>query len=301
MVGGAAGKIRQRSFFYVRDSQEIRDFDPRIGFTIMRKMLRFTVFASLLLGIAYAQAPCIPNPLYASIGIPGVYPNPLIQAALASGNQGSPYTETFTMVVPADTTVDLSAVTGIPGLPSATVSINYQEVTAINGLPNGLNYVCDISSCQWVGGTNGCIRLSGTPTQGGLFNVSMSTGYNATVPQGIPIIGGTAITIPFPGLSWTLDITGVGVKDQQADAIWITHNAPNPFHGTTRISYHAPKPGTITFEVMDLAGKRLHSATSHAVAGENEILFDASGITAGIYFYKISNGVNSATNKMVVE
>jgi Secretion system C-terminal sorting domain len=266
----------------------------------MRKILRFAVFALMMVGVAQAQTVCIPNPLYASLGIPGVYPNPLIQASLASGNQGSPYTETFTMVVPADTTIDLSAQIGIP-FPPISVSVNYQEVTALNGLPNGLNYVCDQASCQWTGGTNGCIKLSGTPTQGGIFTVGMSTGYNVSVPAQVPVIGGSAITIPIPGLSWTLDITGVGVNDAQENTFWIAHNAPNPFHGSTTIRYHAPKPSAVSFTVTDLAGRRLHAETLRATMGDNQFTFDASNIAPGIYLYQLSNGDNTAIRKMVIE
>jgi Secretion system C-terminal sorting domain len=265
----------------------------------MRKILHVVLFALLATGAVQAQV-CIPNPLYVSLGIPGVYPNPAIQNSLASGNQGAAYVETFTIVVPQDTTIDLSALIGFP-FPAVSVSVNYQEVTAIAGLPNGLNYVCAPANCQFPGGTDGCIKLSGTPTQGGTFNVSMATAYNVTVPGAVPVIGGSAISVPFPGgLNWSLDINGVGVKDQQTNAFWIAHNAPNPFNGTTVISYNAPKPATISFEVTDLAGKRLHTETVRAIAGINELSYDASGLAAGIYLYKLSNGDQSVTSKMVV-
>ena len=255
------------------------------------------------MGASQAQTVCIPNPLYVSIGLPGVYPSPLPplnQDTLNPGTLGTAYSQTFTLVVPADTMIDLAAISGIPGLPVANVSINYQEVTAISGLPNGLNYACNIGTCQWPGGTAGCIKLSGIPTQSGLFNVSMTAGYNATVPQGIPLIGGTAITIPFPGLNWTMNMVAVGVDDHQADALTIGHNSPNPFHGSTTIQYQAPKPGMIAFEVTDLTGTHLYSTQMRANIGDNQFVFDASNLAPGIYFYKLSNGAMSAMSKMVI-
>ncbi len=246
-----------------------------------------------------AQAVCAPDQLALLAGIPGIYPNPLIQSSLASGDQNVPYSQTITFIVPADTTIDLSALIGFP-FPAINVSVNFQEVSAINGLPNGLNYACSPANCQWVGGSNGCLKISGTPTEGGTFNVGLSTGYNVTIPGSVPVIGGSAQTIPIPGISWTQDITAVGVEDQQANAFWIAGNAPNPFHGTTTIKFNAPKPATISLNVTDLTGKRLHTESMRAVMGINLFSYDASSLAPGIYFYTLSNGEKSATGKMVV-
>jgi hypothetical protein len=230
--------------------------------------------------VAKAQV-CTPDPLVLLAGIPGVYPNPLITSNLAAGDQNVPYTERFTMVVPEDTTIDLSSYIGFP-FPAITVSVNYQTVTAITGLPSGLNYTCDLSNCQWAGGINGCIQVAGTPTQGGTFNIGMTTAYNVTVPQQVPVIGGSAIDVPIPGLGWTMDVTAVGVRDAQTNSLWIAQNAPNPFHGTTKITYHAPKPSAIQFVVTDLMGKVMHTEQMRATAGDNTISFDATDLAAGI-------------------
>lgn len=248
---------------------------------------------------AQAQV-CTPNPLYLALGIPGVYPNPQMQSAIASGSQGQPYTETFTLAVPADTTIDLSPYIGFP-FPPVTVAVNFQEVTGFTGLPSGINYQCDQANCQWIGGADGCVRLSGTPTQGGLFDVGMETGYNITVPGAVPVIGGQALTIPFPGLNWDMDVTAVGVADPHANGFVLAQNAPNPFSGTTTIAFQAPKPSSVRFEVIDLNGRVLHATDHRASAGANSITFDASTFAAGIYLYRISSGDSYVIRKMMVE
>jgi hypothetical protein len=262
------------------------------------------LIALVVLGGTTARAQvCTPDPLALLAGIPGVYPSPLPplnQTALASGQQGDPYSQTFTFVVPADTTIDLSSVIGFP-FPPVTVSVNYLQVSGITGTAPGLNYACDPSNCQWPGGSNGCALLSGTPTQSGVFNVVMSAAFNYSVPQQVPVIGGQAIDIPFPGLEWTQDIAAVGVQDQQANNLWISQNAPNPFHGTTKITYHAPKPSAVEFTVMDVTGKVMHTETLRATAGDNTFSFDATDLAGGIYLYRLSNGEKTAVSKMVVE
>jgi hypothetical protein len=267
----------------------------------MRKTL-LTMFIALMgvgANMAHAQV-CTPDPVALLLGIPGIYPNPAITSSLTSGNQGQAYSDRFTIMVPQDTTIDLSAVIGFP-FPAISVSVNYQEVTAITGLPTGLNYTCDITNCQWGGGVNGCIKIDGTPTQGGTFSVGMTTRYNVTVPQNVPVVGGTAVNVPIPGLSWTLDITAVGVADAKIEGLSIAQNTPNPFHGTTAIKYFAAKPMNLQFTVTDLAGKQLHSEIVRASLGENAIQFDATDFAPGIYLYRIGNGEKSVTSKMVVQ
>ncbi len=259
------------------------------------------MIALIGIGATAAQAQvCTPDPVALLLGIPGIYPNPAITSSLASGNQGQAYSDRFTIMVPQDTTIDLSAVIGFP-FPAINVSVNYQEVTAINGLPTGINYTCDLSNCQWGGGVNGCIKLDGTPTQGGTFNVGMSTGYNVSVPAQVPVIGGTAVTVPIPGLSWTMDITAVGVADAQADALSISKNAPNPFHGSTTINYSSAKPTVLQFTVTDLTGKVMHSESVRANMGDNSLVFDATDFAPGIYLYRLANGEKAVTSKMVVQ
>ncbi len=267
----------------------------------MRKILQFALFLLLTAGVAQAQV-CTPQLIYTSLGIPGVYPNPALQNTLASGTPGVAYNETLTIIVPQDTTINLSAIFGIPGFPSVSVSVNYQVVSGITGLPAGVTYACDPANCQVPGNSNGCVKLSGTPTTAGMYSVNMATSYNVTIPAGIPLIGGTPQNVPFPGgLTWSMPIGVTAVKDAQSNSLYIAHNAPNPFHGTTSIRFHAPKASAITFEVTDLSGKQLHAENFRAIVGDNQFTYDASLLAPGIYIYKISNGENAVSSKMVVQ
>jgi len=247
-----------------------------------------------------AQPVCIPDQGALLLGIPGIYPIP-VQSSLTPGTQGVAYAQTITFIVPIDTTLDLSVLN--PLLPNAVnVGVNYQKVTAVNGLPTGLNFACDPTNCQWASNSNGCLKISGTPTQGGSFTVGLSTSYNIAIPAQIPILGGTNVDFPLPGISWPLEITSTtNVADENANELRIAQNAPNPFHGTTTINYNAPKPSAIEFVVTDLTGKVMHMEQVRANAGDNAITFDASDLAPGIYLYRISNGVKSVTSKMVVQ
>lgn len=266
----------------------------------MRKILLLFIAFATGIGFAQAQTVCTPNPLFASLGIPGIYPNPLQQDFIDPGQQGVPYQFTFTMIVPADTTIDLSSFVGFP-IPPVTVSVNYQEVTGITGLPAGLNYQCDLSNCQWVGGQNGCLKISGTPSQGGSFVVGLTTGYNVNVPAGVPVIGGAPLTIPIPGANYDYEVTAVGIEDLTSDVFGLTQNTPNPFHGSTKIIFNAPKPSTIDMSVFDLSGKQVAQLSHRASMGINELEFDGSELAPGVYIYHLSNGEKMVSSKMVVQ
>lgn len=79
----------------------------------------------------------------------------------------------------------------------------------------------------------------------------------------------------------------------------ISQNNPNPFSGSTSISFSLPNSGTIQFTVVDLLGRIVNHQSINANAGVNTITYVA-GSDSGTYFYTISDGVHSVTKKLVV-
>lgn len=251
------------------------------------------------LSVSQSYAQCTPDQIAVLIGLPGVYPNPIQTSNLEPGTQGVPYSETLTIITVADTTIDLSAQVGFP-VPPVTVSIDYQIINSIDGLPSGLTYACNPANCEVPGDSSGCVGISGTPDTSGVFNIVMDTEIGFEVPATVPIIGGQTIEIPIPGVSWDMDVDPVGIEELRDDVFSVAQNGPNPFSGTTTIFYNAPKPAKVAFEVFDLTGHKLYSNVERAHAGQNEIVFDATGYTPGIYLYTLSNGQAMVTHKMVV-
>jgi hypothetical protein len=264
----------------------------------MRKILLLMALVAISLSSAYAQ--CTPNPLFVATGIPGIWPNPAM-GALPDGQINTPYGQTLTIIVLEDTTIDLSAATGFPGLPTVNVSVNYQNITAINGLPPGMSFTCSPSNCQWAGGDSGCVRLAGTPTQGGSYVVDVVTGFNFDVPSGVPIIGGQNLTLPLPGVSYDLFVDDPNsIEELMDDRFSVAQNAPNPFTGVTEILYNTPAPTAISLEVFDLTGMRVHKAEMRSDAGRNSYRLDATTWTPGVYFYTLTDGESTSTHKLVV-
>ena len=78
-------------------------------------------------------------------------------------------------------------------------------------------------------------------------------------------------------------------------------NYPNPFNPVTRISYALPVRSMVKLEVFDATGQMKKVLVSgEKDAGWHFIDFDASGLTSGVYFYRITAGVFSETKKMLI-
>jgi hypothetical protein len=78
-------------------------------------------------------------------------------------------------------------------------------------------------------------------------------------------------------------------------------NYPNPFNPTTKIKFDVPKNGNVTLEVFNNLGqlvKSLHSGYTNA--GYYETSFDASSLSSGMYYYKLSSQDFVETKKMIL-
>ena len=81
----------------------------------------------------------------------------------------------------------------------------------------------------------------------------------------------------------------------------LTQNYPNPFNPTTKIDFSIPSNGAVKLAVYDMSGKEVKVLVNDTRnAGYYTVQFDASGLSSGTYFYRISAGSYSAVKKMVL-
>jgi Secretion system C-terminal sorting domain len=267
----------------------------------MRKHLLRIAFACLVTaGLAQAQN-CTPNAFIVSLNVPGVYPNPVLQGSLTAGSSGSAYSETITILTLADTTIDLSPFTGGIPVPPVNVAIDYQVINNVTGLPAGLSYNCRPASCSIPGDSSGCVGITGTPTQSGTFTIGLDTEIGITVPNTIPLIGGTVLELPVPGISWTLEISGgTNIGDPNQNALSFQGVGPHPFSSTTTLHFYSAKPAQISLEVRDMTGRLVAADRVRANTGDNTHMIDGSTWGAGIYLLSLSDGSRKVTEKLVV-
>jgi hypothetical protein len=78
-------------------------------------------------------------------------------------------------------------------------------------------------------------------------------------------------------------------------------NYPNPFRGTSVMKYDIPSESHVKIEVFNVVGKvvsKLLNEKQHA--GRHAVVFDASRLPAGIYFYSMNVGEFQEIKKMQV-
>jgi len=80
-------------------------------------------------------------------------------------------------------------------------------------------------------------------------------------------------------------------------------NYPNPFNPETVIEFDVPAPGRgeVTLRVFDLLGREVATLlTGAAAGGAHRVSWNAAGLPAGVYFYRLQAGAFSATKKMLL-
>ncbi|MBU0558454.1 MAG: T9SS type A sorting domain-containing protein [Bacteroidetes bacterium] len=78
-------------------------------------------------------------------------------------------------------------------------------------------------------------------------------------------------------------------------------NYPNPFNPSTVIEFALPETGNVSLKVFNSIGEEVAELVNNEmIAGYHSINFDASSLTSGIYFYRITTGNFTQTNKMIL-
>jgi len=81
----------------------------------------------------------------------------------------------------------------------------------------------------------------------------------------------------------------------------LKQNFPNPFNPTTIIKFAIPTSGLVTLKVYNVLGKEVATLVNEVkVAGEYSADFNASNLTTGVYFYKLTSGNFSEVKKMML-
>ena len=100
-----------------------------------------------------------------------------------------------------------------------------------------------------------------------------------------------------------LVITGIsnGNSNNVPKSFALSQNYPNPFNPSTIIEYQLPKSGNVSLVVYDLTGSKVQTLEDgFKQAGSYQISFNASNLSSGVYFYKLTAGDFVSTKKMTL-
>ena len=78
-------------------------------------------------------------------------------------------------------------------------------------------------------------------------------------------------------------------------------NYPNPFNPTTNLEFHISDFGFVTLRIYNIIGEEKATLVNEMKnSGSYKVVFDASNLPSGVYFYKLRTGNFTSTKKMVL-
>ena len=102
---------------------------------------------------------------------------------------------------------------------------------------------------------------------------------------------------------WSFTIVTVSIDHQQhiITDYRLYSNYPNPFNPTTTFRYELPKDSRVTLSVFDINGREIARLVNETQpAGCYSLIWNASEVGSGVYFYRIQAGEFQQVKKMVL-
>ncbi len=94
----------------------------------------------------------------------------------------------------------------------------------------------------------------------------------------------------------------IGIINSQLPVAYeLSQNYPNPFNPATEIQYSIMKSGSVKLSVFDMSGKLVSTIVDEEQTfGTYKYSFDASGLSSGVYVYRLEAPGFSSVKKMVL-
>ncbi|MCX6165291.1 MAG: T9SS type A sorting domain-containing protein [Ignavibacteriae bacterium] len=225
-------------------------------------------------------------------------------------------------------TYDTISVNFPKSINSNILDINVSIDTVINSIDSGLvfilnhNYIYDTLIYRAGGNGNNFIRTvlddsallsinAGTPPFTGSYRpLKPLSQFNYTSPNGLWILkikeslnGERTGVIKSWGItvSYNYPISVNKISEIIPSTFELKQNYPNPFNPSTNIKYQIANSKWITLKIFDILGREVVTLVNEKQSpGVYEVTFDGSGLSSGMYFYKLVSGDFSETKKMVL-
>lgn len=125
-----------------------------------------------------------------------------------------------------------------------------------------------------------------------------AAGYFPKTNNSVALSGGDSLTWDVRLLS---SINSVEGNNPLPGKFVLRQNYPNPFNPTTTISYQLPAASHVSLKVLDLLGREVATLVNDVQKqGDKSVMFDASDLSSGIYFYQLRADRFVGTKRMVL-
>jgi len=114
-------------------------------------------------------------------------------------------------------------------------------------------------------------------------------------PSDVYVLTGAVIG----GIHYGEPILRVEEKESSISQFSLSQNYPNPFNPTTTISFALPGPNHVSLVIYDCLGRTVETLVNQQeTGGYHHVLFNATELSSGIYYYRITIGSYSSIKKM---
>lgn len=141
------------------------------------------------------------------------------------------------------------------------------------------------------------------------FRDTMALSY----PTTSTVYTGSAGSYPAGDLNWFptrkaawvtagMPTTGVGnFGETNPTSFSLEQNYPNPFNPSTTFAFNMSKSDFVTISVFDILGRQVASLVNNVTAaGTHKVMWNAAGMSSGVYFYKMQAGSFTSMKKMIL-
>jgi len=88
---------------------------------------------------------------------------------------------------------------------------------------------------------------------------------------------------------------------EQPTSFYLKQNYPNPFNPSTTIQFALPRSGYVTLKIFNAPGEEMTTLVAKTLsAGKHQVVWEAKGMTSGIYFYRLQAADFVQTRKLVL-
>lgn len=256
-------------------------------------MRYITLFAAVLTAI-FAQAQCEADFDFGEAEW-GASPDASVGEQFDTAYVDVPYYDVFHVLVP----VDASAIDPMFQLPLDSVILMDVVLTDTTTLEQytlediGLEIVCNNNEsspnpCTLLSGAQYCASLEGTPTAGGVFQMSLDVAAWVTV-------FGVGVAQPYSFAGYILDVIGEPINSVTSIETNDWKVYPNPANDVLTIQKASPEAW---IEVYNLAGQAIPLVLNQAT---NRVSVDTSSLTSGLYFVVHHDAQGISTQRVVVQ
>ena len=216
------------------------------------------------------------------------------------------YPDSTSITTPETDTAEVE----VDGLLSSTFDVEWDAATDTNG--NKVGYIYQLSPDAEFSGEQ-VLHVSASSQTGVQLNyglldtllsdIGLETGSSDTLYHRVLSTDGsvqakseTKVVVMTRG-----NVTAISEANQLPDQTRLHPNYPNPFNPTTQIQFDLKKGQRVRLSIYNVLGKEVATLIDRQMnSGSHSVNFDATGMSSGVYLYRLQTPGQTLTRKMML-